>query len=706
MSVYGGSTKYPTKDTIIAQAYPTWNFGDWIVSGVHLLQTASQTGTNVGRVLLEWDISDLAAILSGNTLNSAKVYLYWVDNNGGNPSGRQINFVRSVRTGAGWTENNLSGSAGVCNWTVAVTGTNWGTAGCANTSTDISTSEGGNVVLSGSAGQWIELDVQTIVQYCIDNNLTELAIRLADNVENNATAVGPRFCSRENSTNQPYLEIIYTIPPVLTVGTAAASSIVSGAATLNGSVTEDAGVTVDYVGFVWGTNSVPSNPGNVDPATSNAGYNLSYYKSASGNYGENPFNHPISGLAKSTTHYFRACAHNSSGWKYGEEVYFSTLAATHRISNLNTPGVRKGGVLLEGAKIFVVDLITETLTKAVTNAAGKFEIDTYGAGDVVPKLCAFCVWDDKAELQTNQGGNKDLLFKAIAVNAVSWWPGSVGNDLAVKYLAGGGAENFEWGNNGDALSISHSGGFVWTVGGGAATVSTAHPHAGTRGAKLAGHASTSSAHAPLTAVTRGYTILLWGYKPTATGDVYPLIHGNGTKGIMIKIDNAEKIWYRRADGTWVDTGTTITADAHFSLEARDIDFSAGTYDLYRNGTKIGSAIAMYTTAGYANIIQVHNMDIDTNNHYWFDDIKLLPHVTVEVSSPDTIVVVTGVGAATASEIRALIENHAEAILLMTVVEAPGQDGSGIVEPMAKNNLSGGMYYSDVAHNFVTPTEIA
>jgi len=75
----------------------------------------------------------------------------------------------------------------------------------------------------------------------------------------------------------------------------------------------------DARGFVFDTKS-HGNPGNVAPIAS--GY--TYQITESGNFSTGAFSMEMSGLKPGTTYYNRACAHNSAGWGYGNEMSFTT----------------------------------------------------------------------------------------------------------------------------------------------------------------------------------------------------------------------------------------------------------------------------------------------------------------------------------------------------------------------------------------------
>lgn len=129
-----------------------------------------------------------------------------------------------------------------------------------------------------------------------------------------------------DSAKAPLLHVEFsggvTVPSVTTV---AADDIESTTATLNGEVTDDNGETIQYYGFVWGE-SDEGDPGDVDPSNPAGSWDYGW-KSGSGDYGENPFDHGVTGLPDDTTIYFRAAAYGDvSGWVYGDALNFNTEA--------------------------------------------------------------------------------------------------------------------------------------------------------------------------------------------------------------------------------------------------------------------------------------------------------------------------------------------------------------------------------------------
>lgn len=111
-----------------------------------------------------------------------------------------------------------------------------------------------------------------------------------------------------------------------TVTTDAASDVEDTTATLNGTVDDDGGDTIDYYGFVWDDDSDEGDPGDADPSGPPGTWENGW-KSDVGDYGEAAFDHAVAGLPTGTTIYYRAAAHNSEGWSYGDAQTFLTKPA-------------------------------------------------------------------------------------------------------------------------------------------------------------------------------------------------------------------------------------------------------------------------------------------------------------------------------------------------------------------------------------------
>lgn len=134
----------------------------------------------------------------------------------------------------------------------------------------------------------------------------------------------------------------------------------STTATLNGTVSDDGELSVTARGFVYDTVSRVL-PGNVAPASSG-------YASTAGDTGtftEGTFNEPITGLTQNTTYYARAYAQNSVGYRYSDELTFSTLVFPNSTSVTN--GTTNSVTLTNKQTTGVAIINLDTTTTNVTN---------------------------------------------------------------------------------------------------------------------------------------------------------------------------------------------------------------------------------------------------------------------------------------------------------------------------------------------------
>lgn len=174
-------------------------------------------------------------------------------------------------------------------------------------------------------------DIKAIIQEIVDRvgwaSGQDMALWWDDHDDRSTHASGTtrEGASWDNVTyDPPLLTIEYTVAP--TIITNAADGLGDTTATLNGTVIDDGGATIDYYGFVWDTGADQGDPGDADPGGPPGTWDFGW-KSGIGDYGENPFDHGITGLPTGTTIYFRAGAHNSTGWAYGGGASFLTKPA-------------------------------------------------------------------------------------------------------------------------------------------------------------------------------------------------------------------------------------------------------------------------------------------------------------------------------------------------------------------------------------------
>ena len=124
-----------------------------------------------------------------------------------------------------------------------------------------------------------------------------------------------------------------TDPPILpTITTTAASAITPVSAASGGNVTDDGGNAVTQRGVCWNTTGTPVIT--ADPFTSNG-------------TGAGSFSSIAQVLSAATTYHLRAYAINSVGTAYGNEITFTTLAATPTL--IAVPDSLAFGTILQGS---------------------------------------------------------------------------------------------------------------------------------------------------------------------------------------------------------------------------------------------------------------------------------------------------------------------------------------------------------------------
>lgn len=120
-----------------------------------------------------------------------------------------------------------------------------------------------------------------------------------------------------------YLSVDYnTLPPSVTTIAADAISYGGGTqnTTINGEITSIGSASLDLRGFAWSTASNSTAPGNMAPPAS---YSSNFTEGATGT---GIFNCNTGSLSPATSYYFRAYAHNSFGWGWGDEMTFTSLS--------------------------------------------------------------------------------------------------------------------------------------------------------------------------------------------------------------------------------------------------------------------------------------------------------------------------------------------------------------------------------------------
>ena len=285
-------------DTRLSGAQPTTNFG---TDDLVVVEIAAAL---VGRGIFKFDFSSV--VPTGSTINSAIFSVYNVTTNGD----RTLTCYRLRRTD--WVETEAT-------YNIYKTGSNWGTAGAKNTSTDIDTT---NSATATATSGWVAFTVTAQVQTALDSVSGVAHFLLADEGSYPGSFKSQQFASRSYATTsvRPKLYIAYTEPAVApTVTTQAVSSITKNTATGNGTVTADGGATVTERGVCWKTSTGPT----TSDSKANSGTGTGAYTVS------------MTSLTPNTLYYARAYAINSVGTSYGSEVTFTTLQTTNSAFLMN-----------------------------------------------------------------------------------------------------------------------------------------------------------------------------------------------------------------------------------------------------------------------------------------------------------------------------------------------------------------------------------
>lgn len=153
--------------------------------------------------------------------------------------------------------------------------------------------------------------------------------------------------------------------------------------TLRGSLTAINGATPDMRGFAWGTTSNTTMLGTETPLAGGQ-YTSNWTEGASGT---GLFNHNIGNLVVGTTYYYRAYAHNSAGWGWGNEMSFTslsgTLITTLPVTNISRNAARLNSVInSDGGTSCTIRFLRGTVTGLYTsNTTVTIPTATYVAGN-------------------------------------------------------------------------------------------------------------------------------------------------------------------------------------------------------------------------------------------------------------------------------------------------------------------------------------
>lgn len=140
----------PAEDTYLSSGATTTNFG------TSAFVFFGESAGSVFRTLVQFDLS---SIPSGTTVNSATLNL-WIRSF----TGTNTRTLRVYRVLRNWAETQAT-------WNVYTTGNNWGTAGCANTTTDREATDIGSVSISSSIADHAQVNI-TLTASAIQTMIT------------------------------------------------------------------------------------------------------------------------------------------------------------------------------------------------------------------------------------------------------------------------------------------------------------------------------------------------------------------------------------------------------------------------------------------------------------------------------------------------------------------------------------------------------
>ncbi len=187
-----------SSDTWIDLDGPTDNYS----TSTELRIGEDNRNTDVDRGLVKSDISSIpptATVVSA----TQKMFIGFsdlADNNG---------TLEAYRIKRAWVSAQAT-------WNIFSTGNNWGTAGCANTTTDRDVSNSGTVTVVNGSAVGTEFDIVLTVasmQEWVNGTMTNDGLLLKMSAESNDSF---RFASSKNATPsyRPVLTVVYSVPAV------------------------------------------------------------------------------------------------------------------------------------------------------------------------------------------------------------------------------------------------------------------------------------------------------------------------------------------------------------------------------------------------------------------------------------------------------------------------------------------------------------
>ena len=245
-----------------------------------------------------------------------------------------------------YSGNSAISGGGATSFNVAVSGT--GTAAPVITPpTSVATPTSTGVSVTGSYSQGCNPVTAYGLYYSTTNGFTngtgtlvagtggaDFTVVIANGLQSNTTYYYTLYATDGTTPVYGTQHSFTTLAGLATITTTAATGVTISAASTGGNLTNTGGNTINARGIVYGTSSSPTleNTVVVDGSTSTGTFVTS-----------------LSGLTNATTYFARAYATNGAGTAYGNEITFTTLAAsspvitTAAITSLTATSVTAGG---------------------------------------------------------------------------------------------------------------------------------------------------------------------------------------------------------------------------------------------------------------------------------------------------------------------------------------------------------------------------
>lgn len=203
---------------------------------------------------------------------------------------------------------------------------------------------------------------------------------------------------------------------------------------------------------------------------------------------------------------------------------------------------------------------------------------------------------------------------------------SSGSSITGIFIQG---DDFEWGNDGDPIT-DNGGGITWSIKTGNIDISTDHSLSGTRSMQLVGNNPRS--------VVRFYQSTGEDYIIRAriwktTGQHFGIVHDDGSTEVY-----AEYSIYGQSDDdigyytdSHIDTGYDGQVEEWITMEIRDIDWTANTYDIFFKDSVLNQVVKDATPMRPLSVYDDGDLVLWTepDETVWIDNVVIRKYVATE-----------------------------------------------------------------------------